>query len=110
MQIAIHTQFRENYAAHSWDGTGECGSYWKNKGGSTYLVTGVDASASLEDVVGAVDRHLQITHANNYSEEYIIDTEYVEDSYIPHEEELQLEFDGKITYPSPRVKFTDLVI
>jgi hypothetical protein len=110
MQIAIHTQFRENYAAHSWDGTGECGSYWKNKGGSTYLVTGVDASASLDAVVGAVDRHQQITHANNYSEEYIIDTEYVEDSYIPHEEELQLEFDGKITYPSPRVKFTDLVI
>ena len=38
MKYVVHTQFRENYGAHDWDGTGECPQYWKSKGGNTYVV------------------------------------------------------------------------
>ena len=38
MRLVIHTQYRENYGAHDWDGKGECPQYWKLKGGSTYVV------------------------------------------------------------------------
>ena len=38
MKVVIYTQFRENYGAHDWDGKGECPQYWKNKGGSCYVV------------------------------------------------------------------------
>ena len=37
MIIVIHTQHRENYGAHDWNGEGECPQYWKFKGGNTYI-------------------------------------------------------------------------
>ena len=37
MKAIIQTQHMENYAAHDWDGEGECPQYWKPKGGSTYI-------------------------------------------------------------------------
>ena len=37
MKAIIQTQHLENYAAHDWDGEGECPQYWKPKGGSTYI-------------------------------------------------------------------------
>lgn len=39
-QYVVETQFLENYAAHDWDGTGECPNYWKFKGGEDFLVSG----------------------------------------------------------------------
>ena len=42
MKLVIHTQFKENYGAHDWDGQGECPQYWKFKGGSTYIVSDVE--------------------------------------------------------------------
>jgi len=38
MKLVIHTQHKENYGAHDWDGEGECPQYWKFKGGNTYVV------------------------------------------------------------------------
>ena len=38
MASLITTQYRENYGAHDWDGTGECPQYWKNKGGYDYMI------------------------------------------------------------------------
>jgi hypothetical protein len=40
MKLVIQTQFKENYGAHDWDGTGECPQYWKFKGGSTFVMAG----------------------------------------------------------------------
>ena len=39
MKLCITTQYRENYGAHDWDGTGQCDQYWKNKGGEEYFVS-----------------------------------------------------------------------
>lgn len=38
VKLVIHTQHRENYGAHDWNGVGEVPQYWKNKGGATYVV------------------------------------------------------------------------
>lgn len=62
MAKIVETQYRENYGAHDWDGTGECPQYWKNKFGSTYVFI------NAEDH----DIHSVIGHANDYSQEYII--------------------------------------
>ncbi len=48
MKIVIHTQFRENYGAHNWDGEGECPQYWKNKGGSVFVVPNLTPMQVIE--------------------------------------------------------------
>ena len=39
IRVIFHTQFRENYGAHNWDGEGECPQPLKSKGGPTYIVS-----------------------------------------------------------------------
>jgi hypothetical protein len=61
--FVITTQFLENYGAHSESGKFRDGmAYWKMKGGTDYLVTGLDriqdavafvAALSIENGVGA---------------------------------------------------------
>jgi len=62
MATIVGTQYRENYAAHSWNGEGECPQHWKSKGGNTYLVLNASAD-EIESVIG---------HSNDYTEEYIM--------------------------------------
>lgn len=72
MFIVVHTQHRENYGAHDWDGQGECPQYWKFKGGDTYILRGV----GIEDVMPdgkAYDLLEQAIQSQSESfEEYII--------------------------------------
>jgi len=50
--FVITTQFLENYGAHCEDGKFSSGNaYWKMKGGSDYLVTGLDR---IQDAVAFV--------------------------------------------------------
>ena len=77
MKVVIHTQFKENYGAHDWDGKGECPQYWKFKGGSTYVV-----EASLEQAMSGqffTDVAKCIEYRNDYSEEYIVGENLVDD-------------------------------
>lgn len=79
MKAIIHTQYKENYGAHDWDGEGECPQYWKFKGGSVYTLEGLnpnnldDAKAQIEDI-----RKL-IESKSDYAEEYIIDWQFADD-------------------------------
>ena len=42
-------QYRENYAAHDWDGKGQCPQGWKNKGGPEItLIDGLRPGDALE--------------------------------------------------------------
>jgi len=78
MKIVIQTQYRENYGAHDWDGTGECPQYWKDKGGSTYVVEGV----SIEDAQseGYYDTLFDLVSENNeYAQEYVLGSDLVDD-------------------------------
>ena len=61
----VTTQYRENYGSHDWDGTGECPQYWKNKGGSTFVVHGAS-----EHQIGQI-----FNYSDDYSSEYIMHTE-----------------------------------
>lgn len=77
MKLVIHTQFKENYGAHDWDGKGECPQYWKFKGGSTYVV-----EASLDQAMSGsffTDVAKCIEHRSHYSEEYVIGEDLVDD-------------------------------
>ena len=77
MKVVIHTQFKENYGAHDWDGKGECPQYWKFKGGSTYVV-----ECSLEQAMSGqffTDVAKCIEYKNDYSEEYIVGENLVDD-------------------------------
>lgn len=64
--FVVVTQMRENYGAHSWDGTGACPQYWKCKGGHDYFVHGAETA---EQAAAAAEAVLP---CNDYYEEYII--------------------------------------
>ena len=74
--LVIHTQYRENYGAHDWDGKGECPQYWKFKGGSTYFVTDLTTN-QINKIAseGIPTLSTLIEYSNEASEEYILDWE-----------------------------------
>jgi hypothetical protein len=77
MKLVIHTQFRENYGAHDWDGKGECPQYWKSKGGDTFIVD-VNLAEAQDKAFhdGVVEC---IVHSSDYSKEFIISETLVDD-------------------------------
>ena len=78
MKIVVQTQCRENYAAHDWDGTGECPNYWKSKGGEVYVVPNVTVEkAADKSFWNSISN--AVTHSSDYSEEYVIGMELVDD-------------------------------
>ena len=78
MKIVIQTQYRENYGAHDWDGTGECPQYWKDKGGSTYVVECNLVQAQDADFYDVVDSFIE--YSNEHAEEYVIGANLVDDA------------------------------
>jgi len=70
MKLAIHTQYKENYGAHDWDGQGECPQYWKFKGGETFVMAIEDPNLRPEKID---DLRELIEYASDYSEEYVLD-------------------------------------
>lgn len=90
MKILKTTQVRENYGAHDWDGNGECPQYWKNKGGSDYVFTGIPAE-EINDVLQAeLDEKLR--HSNDYWEEFVVFTKILEDEADLGLEDWEMEY------------------
>lgn len=77
MKIAIWTQYSENYGAHDWDGEGQCPQYWKNKGGSCYVIENVEASVNVQEIVDSILP--MIESGDNYQINYMIDFGLFED-------------------------------
>jgi hypothetical protein len=100
MHIHIDTQYKENY------GTAEA-PYWKFKGGSTVVVTGFDhpltngIGAAAQAVVDAL--RPSIEYSNEYAEVYILDWAIVSKDALPQDELMQLEYDGRISFPCKRL-------
>jgi hypothetical protein len=100
MNIHVATQYCENY------GTADQ-PYWKFKSGVTYVLT--NFTHPLTDGIGAAGQaavdavRAQIEYANPMSEEYIIDWEFKPSTEPTTDEQLELEYDGRISYPSPRI-------
>ena len=86
MKIVIDTQFRENYGAHDWDGTGTCPQYWKYKGGDSYVVRDltIEQATNVKNIMARLKPLLE--YANDYAEEYIIDWNIEDDDAAECEE------------------------
>lgn len=84
MKLVIQTQYQENYGAHAWSGEGECPQYWKNKGGSTYVVEGVEANKANEfsSIVERAIKFFNCVYSDNHSAESIIDWSVQENDSI----------------------------
>lgn len=106
MKLVIRTQYMENYGAHDWDGKGECPQYWKMKGGSEYMIEGVPLNIDYAEVVAAAD----VEKNNEYCREYILDWSLESDDYMSWFENSQLEYDGSIACPEPRIDYNELVV
>ena len=60
-KLLIHTQYKENYAAHYWDGVGDCPQSWKSKGGHIFEIE-VDSGVIMHS--SNLESHLQMVVAN----------------------------------------------
>jgi hypothetical protein len=98
-KLLITTQVYENYA---WREDGSLGTgadaYWKAKGGSDYVVRGVDECDMVDIIVDRVRG--QIEQNNDAFMERIIAYTVVEDNYLTEFEQDQLEYEGKIRFPA----------
>lgn len=111
MKLVISTQCRENYGAHDWDGQGSVPQYWKNKGGSEYIVDDIEHFVAIDDdffaknIKSVVYDHIaqNITHNNEYYEQTIINYSIEDNDYMPEYEKFQLEFEGFVRFYEPRI-------
>jgi hypothetical protein len=102
MKLHIITQYMENYGAHDWDGEGECPQYWKMKGGEDYFILNVDET-EVDSAVAQVRGDIEWNDIG--SRQYIIGYGLVADDFMTEFEISQLEYDGKIAYPSKVLEF-----
>lgn len=80
MKLIIHTQHRENYGAHDWDGEGACPQYWKFKGGDTYVVRGLtQRQAERVNSSGIPTLKALIESRSDSFEEYVLGYDVVAD-------------------------------
>ena len=98
-KLLITTQVYENYA---WREDGSLGTgadaYWKAKGGSDYVIRGVDECDMVDIIVDRVRG--QIEQNNDAFREHIINFEVVADNYLTEFEQDQLHYEGKIRFPA----------
>jgi hypothetical protein len=97
-KLIISTQYIENYGSPSEP-------YWKFKGGSEYVVKGLDFDADYEWAEARVERIInqirdRVEISNDMCEEYILGYEVVADDYLTEYERSQLKWDGKIEFPA----------
>ena len=90
-KLVILTQVYENYGTATQP-------HWKPKGGDNYVVSNFTQFNEVQAVVDSIRDRLEID--DDFYNEYIIDWYVAEDDYLTRDERLQLEFDGRITYPA----------
>ena len=97
-KLVINTQYIENYGSAEEP-------YWKVKGGSEYVVEHLDFDADYEWATARVEQILnnvrdQVEVSNDFCEEFIVDWYIQSDDYLTDFERYQLEYDGKIEFPT----------
>ena len=107
-KLLITTQYCENYGSPDEP-------YWKMKGGSDYVVEGLDFDADYEWADARVDMILskirdQVEISNPMCEEYILGWEIVADDYLTEFERSQLEYDGKIAVPAKVLTIDEMCV
>lgn len=107
-KLLITTQYCENYGSPEEP-------YWKMKGGSDYVVPGLDFDADYEWAQARIERILntvqdQVTCDNDMCLEYVLGAVVVADDYLTEYERSQLEYDGKIQFPSKVINLPEEVV
>ena len=92
-KLLITTQTYENYGS-------DVEPHWKPKGGSDYVVRKINVNKVTETVMGV---RSQIECDNEYYRENIIGWEIVADDALTEFEQSQLDYEGKIRFPSKEV-------
>jgi hypothetical protein len=59
VQIIITGDYCENYGAHTWDGTGSCPQYWKNKGQHNEVVACNVDLVHVPEVIAEIRERLE---------------------------------------------------
>ncbi len=109
-KIHIVTQYMENYGAHDWDGQGLCPQYWKFKGGDDYFFP-LPAGYPLDRVDELVPQIWpQVTWDTDYSRQTVLNWQVVSDDFRTEFESQQLEYDGRIDFPTQVLTVLDLVL
>jgi hypothetical protein len=95
----IATQTLENYGAHNGSGRHADGcAYWKMKGGTDYIISGVDR---IQDAVAFVAA-LAMENGIGYKE-FPTHWEEVGATFETEFEQNQREYDGEIQFPAQRI-------
>jgi hypothetical protein len=98
--IHIFTQYWENYGD-------ETNPYWKPKGGITYVVTGF--THELNDAIGRAAQQVvadvlpRIEVRNPLCTVDFIDWEFAPAGSLTPDEQLQVEYEGRVTYADKRI-------
>ncbi len=89
-KLAIHTQYRENYAAHNENyDHGVDQPHWKFKGGTTYVFPNFKDFNKVNDIVAQITDMIEFS--NEAAEEYILSW-----SIVPHSEKVCEDWDNPI--------------
>jgi len=98
MKLFIECQYLENYGTAVFP-------HWKYKGGEEYFYSLEDfrfeddlANKKLSMIVDSL--RSKVEWDDEFSKQYILDWSVVEDDYFTSFEKDQLEYEGKITYPT----------
>ena len=108
MKLMITTQIQENCGAHDWDGTGACPQYWKFKGGNdySYKLGALYLNSVITELVEAFRD--QIECDNEGFREHIIGWSVEADDYLTEFEQSQLEYDGRIVFPTKELTLKEI--
>ena len=95
----ITTQTLENYGAHCESGRWADGTtYWKMKGGSDYIISGVDRIQDAVAFVAAISMENGIGY-----KEFPTHWEEVDSGFETDFEKSQKEYDGEVAFPANRI-------
>jgi hypothetical protein len=99
MKIHLWTQDSENYGSAEQP-------YWKMKGGEDFFISLPSSVTERGHVVMILAQSIvnnaraKIELNDDFARRYIIGFDIVEDDYVTEFEKSQLEYDGKIIYPT----------
>lgn len=92
MMLVLSTQYMENY------GDAE-NPYWKYKGGNDYKILNAPSDPeAIRELIRKVQDRIELDTA--FTRNYLIGHALMQDDALTVGERDQLEYDGKITYPS----------
>jgi len=107
MKFLLVMQYMENYGDKDNPG-------WKYKGSIEYIVDcpgfQFDHEMSQKKARMVVDDlAAKLEYTNDYTQEYLINWDIVEDSYRTEMEKFQMEMDGEITCPAVRLTYDEVM-